>query len=572
MKTKAVKSPDAVWQAYPQNIELAKSLAKTLNCHAITAQLLLNRGIRSVTEAKAFLFPELDAYQTPFLSEPLAAAIELISDVVESKGPVFVYGDYDVDGVTSTTIMVDILRRLGVHVDYMIPDRFKDGYGLGKSAVQRVLLGNYSLMIALDCGISNWREIEVIRQEKETKVLIMDHHKTPQKLPDAQAILNPRDQPEGHPFGELCTAGIVYCFWMEAIKAKGWDLDITDYLDVAALGTVADMMPLSGQNRVLTMFGLKQLSSRNRDSLRILLERVGFKNSQVTSRDIGFVIAPRLNAAGRLVHAKAGVELLLAGTTEEMFRISGELDGLNQRRREMGQLILAGAEAQIKADPSVLDAHVVALSGEDWHTGIIGITAAQLVRKHGRPAVMITEESGICRGSARSVPGVDIYQVLKACDGHFETFGGHAGAAGFSMLPEKVPAFLLALREISLTMISSGDLVPVLDIDIAVDPKDMTLDLVSDLAKMEPFGMGNPQPVFYTNQLRPEDFRTVGDGSHLKASFRSLDGKTVVDAIGFGMADKLPKLYEDQVELAFHLETNEWGGVVVPQLRLVGVR
>jgi single-stranded-DNA-specific exonuclease len=556
------------WQVYPHQSSLSEKIGAKLERPAVIGQLLLNRNIKSIGDAERFLLPQQS--QSQFEESDLAATAELVEDCIKNRQTIFLFGDYDVDGITSTTLMAGALTQIGAIVEYYIPNRFTDGYGLSMALMDRVKKTKASLLITLDCGITNVAEITAIKKELGIKVAILDHHTIPDTLPPADAILNPKTLAPDHPLFHLCTVGVAFKFIEYYADKFNKDLICNSFLDLVALGTVADIAVLKGENRYLTQLGLKVLAERKRVGLNCLLECASFKSPTVTPRDVGFVIAPMLNAAGRLKHAQICVKLLLTQEYPKAKKIALELYHLNLKRREIGATIFEESVAMLDKAPH--QANVTVLAAAHWHIGVIGITASQLVNKYGKPAVVIAIDNGMGRGSARTIGSVSIYNLLKACSHHFTVFGGHKEAAGFSIKPENIPAFKKEIEALSLSMISKTDLKDVLEIDCHLAPKDINMDLANELAHFAPFGQGNPAPLFYTNTLRPVDFKRVGDGSHIKVTFTDADRKVAVDAIGFGLGHKLELLHKPHVELAYHLEINEWSGRRNTQLQLVDIK
>jgi single-stranded-DNA-specific exonuclease len=559
------------WHLYPHNVALSEKLGAHLTVDPVIAQLLLNRGIRSLEQAQAFLQPREQA-SVHFPREDLLKATHCIQEAIANKRGIFVYGDYDVDGMTSTAMMASMLKQLGAHYSFMIPNRFLDGYGVSGRALDFIKANDVGLFITLDCGISNRAEIEQIKRETSCRVVIFDHHTIPDVIPDADAILNPKFLSPDHALWGLCTAGIVYKFW----EFYGLEIDTSvspdGLLDLAALGTVADVAPLVSENRRMTSLGLELLSSRKRVGIRALLDVAGFDRSRVTPRDIGFMIAPRLNAAGRLGDAKICVELLMSEDFDEATKLARTLNQLNEDRRFYCESLMNEAVNMVEKNPNASNEKVIVLAGEGWHAGIIGIIASRLVERYGKPTILISGDGTLARGSGRSAGEVDLYMLLKSCDSFFTTFGGHKSAAGFSMDPAHIPSFQAALIEEASRRISDRDLLPILDLECELHPHHLTLSLASLLNTLEPFGQDNPVPLFYAKGLRPIAFKTVGGGKHLKATFTDASQKVVIDAIGFNLHEKLSLLYKDEIELAFSLDINEWNGRQLPQLNLVDIQ
>jgi single-stranded-DNA-specific exonuclease len=561
-------SHDRRWQIFPAQPELTSQISQRLGCHPMVAQLLLNRKVSSLSDLRCFLDPELrpdavfpDAYMMPVLA--------LIHQAVAASKRILVYADYDVDGMTSTALMVPFLRSLGADPKFKLPHRFKDGYGL--SMAQVAWMQTFDMVITLDCGVTNVKEIAAIVANGKTQVVVLDHHTIPDPLPPAQGMLNPKVLPENHALYGLCTAGLVYVFMKAYCAHYAYDYPLKSQLDLVALGTLADVAPLVGENRRFVSYGLRVLSQRKRPGLDALLRESEFDRSYVSARDVGFVIAPRLNAAGRLADPMFGAQILMTADVTEADNLARALCQMNMDRQAIGQAVLDESLKQIKEQ--ALDQHsVLVLHGMGWHAGVIGIAASKLVERYSRPVVMISDTGELGRGSARTCGEVNIYQLLSAGSALFSKFGGHKEAAGFSILSERIPELREVLVRRATETLSPEALSPIVQIDATLMPSDVGLDLVEALQQLAPFGAANPTPVFYTNQWTPIDMRLVGKGKHVKVTFSTMSGDRVVDAIGFGLAHKLPALQQKNPELVFHLEVNTWGGTHLPQLQLVDVR
>lgn len=556
------------WEVFPQKSEIASQVGEALGCSELVAQVLLNRGILSLGDAKAFLGEMGSDFCFP--EGVFDSAMDLFYRHVQAKSRVFIYGDYDVDGVSSTTMMVKFLKAFDVPLRYYVPHRFKDGYGLNFSVIDEVIRDEAGLLITLDCGISNRAEIAQLKAHSKCDVLILDHHRVPEELPAAEGIVHPKLLPEFGAEWDLAAAGVCLVFLMSVARKFELEIDSAQFLALGSLGTVADLVPLVGMNRHIVREGLAVLSQRDLVGIRGLLEATKCQKPVLNARDIGFVIGPRLNAAGRLSHAKQGVELLLSETAEEALSHSFDLEKLNQRRRDIGEIILGDALAQIEADKSVLEAPVLVLYHRDWHLGVVGIIASRLQDYYYKPVVLMGGDGDLFRGSARSIQGVDVYEILNECRDYFKSFGGHAMAAGFSLNPGTVDAFVEALRGVSFGKEVVPE--PVIDVDARISGELVSLDFVEKLSRLEPFGQGNQQPVFCLENLEPLEFRLVGNGGHLKASFSDAGGRFVFDGIGFGLSDRLALLQRGRVHVVCHLGVNEWQGRQTVQLELLDVK
>ena len=559
------------WRIKSQDQAICNKIADQLKIDPIIAHLLLNRQITSLNQAKEFISSARDKTQS-FPSEWIDAAVAILT-ALPKQATILLYGDYDVDGITSTTLSTEILTACGFNVEFYIPHRFNDGYGLGSNIFDLVEQHKPDLVMTLDCGITNVNEFTQLKTTHPSiKIMILDHHKIPETQPPADVIINPKALPNQHPLSELCTAGIAYVFFEAIITKLSIDVDIKKQLDLVALGTIADVAILKDENRRLTILGLNQLAKQPRPGIKALLDVSDHQSPTVTVRDIGFGIAPRLNAAGRLADARICVDLLLKSSIDEAMPLATKLNTLNMERQAIGKQIMAEIETYLAENPSILHQPAIVVAGRNWHRGIIGIAAARLSDTYHRPTIIISYDDETATGSARSIPTVDVYELIKTCAHHCLKFGGHRQAAGFSLKPDMVTPFIDDLRAASIAMITEEQLVPIIDIDCKITEKHLNLDMTQSLAQLEPFGHGNPAPVFYTNALTAVDYRLVGNGAHLKATFTDHTNTVVIDAIGFKLADKLPKLKNKPCELVFQLERNHWRGTDSAQLNLIDIK
>lgn len=560
------------WQIHSENQALSKKIADQLDIQPVVGQLLLNRGIRSIKDAEYFLKPSAKLPQH-FPTENLIQMLDVITKCIDSKKPILVYGDYDVDGMTSTAMTISVLRKMGAKVTYFIPNRFKHGYGVNTEVASSLQAYNCGLLITLDCGISNHTELAEIKAACDIDILIFDHHKIPNIIPDVEGILNPQFLDENHPLRTVCTAGLMFAFFTWCESYLNVSLDLIDEADLAAMGSIADVVPMKQYNRYITLMGLSQLTARSRMGIDILLTTAEFDDARVSSRDVGFVIAPRFNAAGRLGSAGLGVDMLLCEDTEQATKLAHTLCKMNLDRREIGAWILDEALKQLKLSPELARHKVIVLSGHNWHAGVVGIIASKLAEQYSRPVVMISAENAIARASCRTIGSVSIYDLLKPFDTFFESFGGHSQAAGFSIRPSKIKEFSEALRLHADAVIEDKDLYPIIELDCELPASLLSLDFISDLRQLEPFGPENPSPIFYTKSLKAIDFKLVGkDRQHIKATFQDKNSNCVIDGIGFGMKTQLPLLYEDSILIAFELNANTFNGRTRAQLQLIDIK
>ncbi len=559
------------WLISPENKELAAELGRALNLRPLLGKILVNRGLTSAAAAENFLNPRLASLRDPFEIPNIEAAARRVLLARERGEKVTVYGDYDVDGVTGTAILVQALGHLGIPTDYYIPHRYGEGYSLSTGSVGKIAQAGTKLIVTVDCGISSVREIELANQ-LGLDVVVTDHHNLPAELPPAVALVNPKQIGGEHPSRNLSGAGVAFKFAWALFRLAGIKENdfLTSLLDLAALGTISDVVPLVGENRVLAVSGLSLIDQRKRLGLKQLAEAASL-SGKITVNKIYFGLAPRLNAAGRLEHASKSVELLLADDPQKAGDLAREIGRINSRRQELGGSIKD--EVFISLDErSAAESKLIFLSGENWHPGVIGIVASQVVDRFFRPTVMIGVNDGVGRGSARSIDGLNIFSLLDTCRDLFIDFGGHEGAAGFEIETGKIPELKQRLLDQVDKLIDPAALVPRLVIDAEVAPREISLGLVKELERLAPHGEGNPAPVFIVNGLTLTDYKKVGkDGKHFKAWF-SRDG-VELEAIGFGLGGLAEQMDHGQnYDLAANLESNEWNGFESVQLSLLDVR
>lgn len=560
--------PAKVWRVVPPCADLAAELGKELDISPVVAQVLVNRGVADADAALRFLNGGVEALPDPRLMLGMDRAVERIGAAIAGGEKITVYGDYDVDGVTATSLLYRLLGRLGGVADYYIPERQSEGYGLNAAALEALQRAGTRLVITVDCGISAAAEVAALAGRMD--IIVTDHHQPPAVLPPALAILNPK-QP-GCPYPDKNLAGVGVAFKLaQALWLKyGGGVPLADYLDLVATGTIADIVPLTGENRVLVKLGLATLASGGNPGLKALAKAAGLADGKVDAGRVGFGIAPRLNAAGRLGHAAAGVELLVTDDDARAAELAAELDRENGRRQAVEKELLAAAEAQA-AGMDTAAAKVLVLAGEDWHPGVIGIVASRMVDRYYRPTVMISVKDGIGKGSCRSIPGFDIYSALSRCADLLIQFGGHQQAAGLTIDAANIDRLRERLSEIAAATLTADDYRPVLNIDCRVALDEIDAAFLQQLACLAPHGMGNPSPVFVCEDLAVSGVKPVGqEGRHLKLRVRRQ--RASGDVIGWDMGGLAGRLGGGPIDLAFAPEFNEWQGQRSIQLKAHDVR
>lgn len=514
------------------------------------ARLLWARGVRTQAEAQAFLHPSLDDLHDPLRMHGMAQAVLAVREAMAKNRPMVVYGDYDVDGVCASALLVEALRSHGAHADVYTPSRHREGYGLNVEAVER-LAARYALLISVDCGINAFAPAEAAAKRGMTLV-ITDHHEPADRLPDAAAVVNPLLG--AYPFRRLCGAGVAWklvwaLFGREAAEPL---------LELAALATVADMVPLLGENRIIVAHGLRQLNRTRRAGLRALIEAAGLADKTVTAGHLGFQLAPRINAGGRLAEAGRSVEMLLTQDEALARRVAEDLNAQNAERQRLEAQIVQQAEIWVRENVDFLSERALVVVGRAWNPGVVGLAASRLAERFAWPAVVLTEQDGMCTGSARSIPGVNIFQALSQCADLFERFGGHAQAAGVTLKTENVPAFRRRLSEAVEAVAEPEAFVPAAAYDLEASLDEITVPLIEQLDRLAPTGFGNPAPVFRLTDARVLEARAVGsEGKHLR--LRLAQAGTALDGIAFGQGEARSRLPE-RVDVLFSPSVNEWMG------------
>ena len=551
--------------------ETIAHLIDCLGVDAVVAQLLAQRGITTFEEAKAFFRPHIGQLHDPFLMKGMDKAVARLQQAIDQKEAVMVYGDYDVDGTTSVSLLTHFLRSQDLDVTPYIPDRYAEGYGLSKKGIDTARAANIKFMIALDCGV---KAIEQVAYAKTLgiELIICDHHTPGDVLPDALAVLDPKQSDCAYPFKELCGCGVGFKLMQGLLQQQGKEVnEIIAYLDFVAVAIAADIVPMIGENRAFAFLGLQQLNTHPRPGLKALMRDK--PTGQIIS-DVVFGMAPRINAAGRMKHGLDAVELLLSASDEEAKKIAQEVETYNTSRREVEQEITKEALAQIVKNEEENNAANVVYAPH-WHKGVIGIVASRLIETYYRPTLVFTKSGeGILAASARSIRGFDVYKAIDACRAHIIQFGGHKYAAGVTIKEESYEAFKAAFEAQVAQTITAAQKEQSLDIDVALPFASITPKLLRILKQMEPFGPENRSPVFYTEGVVDSGYaKLVGqDKSHLKARFVQ-NGSSPIDAIGFGLGDKLSMVKKGSpLKIAYALEENVWQGESRLQLRIKDIQ
>lgn len=554
-------APDAV---------AVSNLATALSVPRPLAALLLQRGFGDVEAARSFLRPTLDQLGDPQALGGMADAVATIAKAVEARATILVHGDYDVDGQCATALLTRALRHAGATVEPFVPHRMRDGYDFRESGLVRAREVGAGLILTCDCGITAVETVRAARAEG-FDVVVTDHHLPGDALPPATAIVDPQLDGDASPYRDLCGTGVAFKLVQALVPVLGLPANFPLHLlDLVALATVADVVPLQGENRVLVHQGLKLLSASRWPGLRALITTAGLEGKSIRAGQLGFVLGPRLNAVGRVGDAKDGLRLLLTDDEAEARRLAEQLESQNTERQALDQRILEEAITQVETTADLEADAALVLAADDWHAGVIGIVASRLVERFGRPAFMIAfddEGAALGKGSGRSISRFHLRDALAACGDLLERFGGHRMAAGLTIQRAQVNAFRERFVAEANRLLRPEDLLPEQRVDVAIRLEDATAELEAMCQHLEPCGMGNPGPVFAVRSVRLDGAREVGKG-HLKATIRV--GSASLDAIGFGMLDRAPG-GSVSVDVAFKLERNAFRGRDMLQARLLAI-
>lgn len=531
-------------------------VVRTFGLHPIVAEMMAARGVTDLAAAERFLHATLDDRYDPFLMKGMTAAVERITQALAAEETIVVYGDYDVDGITSTSVLLRCLRALGARAEYYIPDRQAEGYGLHAGALEQLAADGARLVITVDCGISAADLVAAFADRLD--FIITDHHNPGPVLPAAVAVLDHKQEGCRYPDKNLAGVGMAYTLCRALWRTLRGE-DYTADVELVALGTVADVVALTDENRIYVREGLCRMADSQNAGLRALLEVCGVAPDAVTSERIGFSLAPRLNAAGRMAHARLGVELLLADNPETAKERAQQLFDLNSERQRQERELLVQAQERIAALGSAVH-NALVVDGEGWHPGIIGIVASRLVEQYYRPTVMIAVDGDVGKGSCRSIPGFDIFQALTACKDLLIQFGGHNQAAGFSVRKENIPPLRERLAALAAETLTPEDKIPVLEVERELSLADIDTEFVRAMGTLEPFGEANPAPLFMTRGATLANVRRIGaDRTHLKLEMRQEAASC--EAVGWGYGDRASELFAgDRIGAVYALQNNEWQG------------
>ena len=567
------------WYLAEPPAETVSQLEQGLNLPTVVAVLLVNRGVTSLESARDFLEADFSHLHDPFLMTDMRQAVERVVQALEQKEAITVFCDYDVDGVTSAAFLTHFFRDLNCAVEAYLPERRSEGYGLNSDAVRKIRERGAGLMITADCGITGVKEV-ALANEIGLDVIVTDHHQVGEEgLPPAIAVLNPHRSDCDYPYKFLSGVGLAFKLAIavrNGLYSAGWPKErlpnLKRHLDLFALGTIADVAPLTGENHILTLHGLKMLSVTAKPGLVALKETSGIVGD-VSARSVGFSLGPRLNAAGRLGKADNGLHLLTSTDLKEAKVLARELEQINKERKEIQEETVAEAESLFNHHVDMEKDRVIVLASEIFHPGVIGIAASRLVDKYQRPTVLIALEEGEGKGSGRSIPRFNLHKAFTDCSGHLIQFGGHAYAAGLSIKEDQVDAFRNAMNEVGHRYLTEEDLIPEVRVDAVLSLEEIGRSLYSRMALLEPFGTENPVPSFLSQGVKLQEVKVIGkEKNHVR--FRAVQGKGRIEGVGFGFAEVLESVDPgaDLFDIAYELNLNTWNGRDKLEIKLLDIR
>ncbi|MFT5648030.1 MAG: single-stranded-DNA-specific exonuclease [Aureispira sp.] len=560
------------WEFTEYDVTEATELHQQLKVHPIFCQLLVQRGINNFEAAKKFFRPQLSHLHDPFLMKGMEKAVQRIGQAIVKKEKILIYGDYDVDGTTSVALIYSFFTKYHAHLDTYLPDRYKEGYGISIKGIEYAAANKCTLIIALDCGIKAHEAIQFANQTN-IDVLVCDHHLPSNELPEAHAILNPKQADCNYPYKELsgCAIGFKLIEGFAQFYNLSFEEEVRPMLDLVAISVACDFVPLTGENRVLSYFGLQQLNQNPRLGLRVLMDLLG-KSNAYNVRDVVFGIGPLINAAGRLIHASKAVDLLIAQDEDQAKDMSKELLGINQERRDIQHDIVLEAKQMVKDDLFFAEKKATVLFKETWHKGVIGIIASKMVDEYHKPTIIFTESNGRIVGSARSVPGFDVYQAIAQCEDLLVNYGGHKYAAGLTLKPSNFEEFTQRFQQVVAQNIHPLQEQSILYIDATLNLDNVNTKFWQLLEQFAPFGPKNMRPVFSSKHLRDTGYSKLLKTRHLKLVIQEEKGATM-EGIAFGLGEHINDLQAQKLfEMCYVIEENNFKGKTKLQLNVKDMR
>lgn len=544
-------------------------ISRTFGISPLTSIVLYNRGVRENEQIKNFLSKDLGTMYDPFLMRDMDKAVKRINAAKEAGEKITIYGDYDVDGITAIAILYKYLAGLGIDVDYYVPDRMQEGYGVNRDALDKIKTRGSSLIITVDTGITAVEECEYAT-EIGLDVIVTDHHECKERIPDVYAAIDPKREDCKYPFKSLAGVGVVFKLIQALDKNSSLFELMEDYADLMCLGTVADISPLVDENRVIVTEGLKRFKRTKNVGLKALID-VSTNGKAITTSTIGYIIAPRINASGRLGCASRSVELFLTDDEENALKLANSLCEENSLRQQTEQKMFKEALEYIEEHPEVKEDKIIVIPHENWHHGIVGIVSSKITEKFYKPSILFAIDGDEAKGSGRSVSGFNLFGALESCSDLLEKFGGHELAAGLTIKSSNIEEFRKKINEYSKDKISESMLVPTVMLDAAIKVPYITIDTVHDINRLQPFGVDNPTPAFAVRNIKIHKISVMSEGKHLRMTLLK-EGK-YLDAVGFGMGEYYHHLEEgDFIDVAFALDINDYKGFQNVQLILKDIK
>lgn len=554
------------WEFYSKNEEAVKSIQEQFGIGRLLATIIVNKGLKTKEEIDVFLNPTRRDFHDPYLMPDMEIAVNRIIKAIDNHEKVIIYGDYDVDGITSITVLKKFLGDRGLDVDSYIPNRLDEGYGLNKAAIDKIVANKYQLMITVDCGISGLDEIDYANS-LGLETIVTDHHEPAETLPNAVAVVDAKRKDNKYPFNQLAGVGVVFKL-IQAISQvyKLEEKEYLKYLDIVCVGTISDIVPLVDENRVITKLGLKLVEVTKNVGLKALLTAIGYK--KIDSSVISFGVAPRINACGRMGHEQDALQLFMTDNIVEANDISKKLNEYNKERQEIERRIFGEVVAKIEAGEK--DKPCIVLAEKNWHHGVIGIVSSKVTEMYYKPSILICLEDGEGKGSGRSISGFDLHEALSNCNEHIDRFGGHSMAIGISVSERNYNEFKKDFEKYAENS-NVKDLIPIIRVDEEVNSKDVNVDVVNELNMLEPFGEANKMPIFMYKGLKINSIRALSEGKHLKLTLK--DESLLIDAIGFNMGNLVNEyLIGDKVDVLGNFEINSFNGRESVQINLKDIR
>ena len=551
------------WEYQETDLKVVSNIMKKNNISELLSTVLVNRGITKQKDIEIFLNPTRKDFHDPYLMKDMDIAVDRIIEAIEKKEKTIIYGDYDVDGITSITVLKKFLKERGLDVEYYIPNRLNEGYGLNKEAIDKIVDEKYTLIITVDCGISAIEEIDYANS-LGVQTIVTDHHEPMDSLPKAIAVIDNKRKDSKYPFKNLAGVGVVF----KLIQAIGKKLNIEEkeylkYLDIVCIGTISDIVPLVDENRVITKLGLKLIEAHRNPGLRYLIEASGYK--KINSGLVSFGIAPRINACGRMGFEKEAVKLFLTEDEEEAQEITEKLNRYNRERQDIEKSIYEDAIKMIKEE-ELENKNSIVLGSDGWHHGVIGIVSSKITDMYFKPSILVCFEDDEAKGSGRSIPGFDLHEAVGHMSDYIEKYGGHEMAIGLSLKKENFKKFKEEFEKYVKKEDISG-ILPIIEIDKTINLKDMNKETIQEIELLEPFGEANKRPLFVYKNLKIDSIRALSEGKHLKLTLK--DENTIINAIGFNLGHYSKEyMIGDKVDIAGMLELNSFNGVDLVQINI----